>query len=255
MLYLIVKIKMLYMRNKLIGVVAAAVALLAGGMMIRQLHAGAPLPPIAPASATVPAPAKIAEQPDADADADEQNALQPTLSLKGKDFSLDVFVNGNELFRNVDISMDDNRPIRWLRQLDGEALELAGTTFSPGDDFELKHLIPGEAREQIICKGGAALSAGQGIIATYAIFRIEGDTLQELFNVITKRERDGDGDGAAPQQLEANVEPTTRDGQPAFLYRVKAGADPEKTIVFRWNGKQFEDTSGEYAKIRDEYAP
>ncbi|MES2118624.1 MAG: hypothetical protein V4578_25880, partial [Pseudomonadota bacterium] len=231
------------MRNKLIGVVVVAVALLAGGIVFRQLKPGAPpRPPIAPASATVPAPAEIAEQ--SDADADEQNALQRTQSLKGKDFSLDVYVNGNELFRNVDISMDDNRAIRWLRPLHRDAWELASMTFSPADVFELINLIPGEAREQIICKGSTALSAGQGIVGNYSVFRIEGDTLKELFNVITERERDGEGE-TPPQRLEAHVEPTTRNGQPAFIYRVKVEKAPEKTIVFLWNGKQFEDASGE----------
>ncbi len=131
-------------------------------MPTKQSTGAPPPPPIAPASATVPAPAEIAKQSDADADADEQNALQRTQSLKGKDFSLDVYVNGNELLRNVFISMDDNRAIRWLRPLQGDAWELASMTFSPADVFELINLIPGEAREQIICKGSTALSAGQG---------------------------------------------------------------------------------------------
>ena len=243
------------MRNKLLGAVVVAVALLAVGIVFRQLKPGAPPPPpTAPASATVPAPAEVAKQTDADADADEQNALQRTQSLKGKDFSLDVYVNGNELFRNVFINMDDNSAIRWLRPLQGDAWELAGTTFSPADVFELTNLIPGEAREQIICKGSTALSAGQGIVSNYSVFRIEGDTLKELFNVITERERDGEGE-TPPQRLEANVEPTTRNGQPAFIYRVKVEKNPEKTVVFLWNGKQFEDASGDYDRITNGYAP
>ena len=45
------------------------------------------------------------------------------------------------------------------------------------------------------------------------------------------------------------------DGKPAFIYRVTAGAAPERTILFVWNGKRFEDASGAYEKIREEYLP
>ncbi|OFA00856.1 hypothetical protein [Duganella sp. HH101] len=61
--------------------------------------------------------------------------------------------------------------------------------------------------------------------------------------------------GYPPQTLRATVEETTRDAQPLIVYRVKAGKLAERTIEFRWNGKLFEDTSGEYAKITAAYNP
>ena len=73
-------------------------------------------------------------------------------------------------------------------------------------------------------------------------------------SVITQRDRE-EGNGPPAQKLDAHLEQTTVDGKPAFIYRVTAGAAPERTILFVWNGKRFEDASGAYEKIREEYLP
>ncbi|NRR30745.1 hypothetical protein HSX11_11195 [Oxalobacteraceae bacterium] len=60
-------------------------------------------------------------------------------------------------------------------------------------------------------------------------------------------------DSALPQPAPAAA--TARVVAAALLYRVKAGGKPERSIVFRWNGKQFEDASGAYQNIADAYQP
>ncbi|MEW6760481.1 MAG: hypothetical protein AB1437_06630 [Pseudomonadota bacterium] len=231
-----------------------AALLLAGvlaAVLVQQRHAGAP-----PAATTMPAapsqaPAHVAALAQQTDDAPEAEVTQ---SLKGLDFSLRVTVNGNDSYRDLGITMDDGTPIRLIRPLGGEAGELAHMTFAPGETFELVRLIPGEAREQIVSKGEQLLNRGEGILGTYTLYRIHEGQLKEIFSVITKRERE-EGNGPPPQRLEARLEQTTRDGAPAFAYHVKAGEQAERTIVFVWNGRHFEDPSGEYARIDEEFSP
>lgn len=244
------------MRRKLIAS-ALAIGVLAAGAIV--LHRAAPGPALAttapaalPAAPPAPAAPAIAEAPEAP-EAPAQPA-EITQTLKGRDFSLRVSVNGNESFRDLQVEMDDGTPVRLLRTLAGETGELSNMTFAPADTFELVKLIPGETREQIVCKGSSLLNRGEGMLDTYTLYRIEGDHLQELISVITMRDREED-EGMPAQKLKASIEATTRDGQPAFLYRVKTGNAPEQTIVFLWNGKQFEEASGAYRKIEEANAP
>jgi hypothetical protein len=177
-----------------------------------------------------------------------------TQTLKGSDFLLRVSVNGNDSYRNVEVSMDDGKTVGLVGDLDGKTGELLNTTFAPNDKFKLVKLIPGDDREQLVREGSAYLPQGQGGLDTYTLFRIEGDRLQELMSVITQRDRE-EGNGPPAQKLDAHLEQTTVDGKPAFIYRVTADAAPERTILFVWNGKRFEDASGAYEKIREEYLP
>lgn len=237
------------MNKKLIGsvaVLAVVVAVLAIGANRRRADIAVPHPRVV-STAPAAAIAQPAEAPD-----DDEGKL--TQLLKGKDFTLRVTENGNQMFRNLEVSMADGRPVHALRSMDGQIGELSNTTFAPADNFELKQVIPGDVREQILCKGSELLNRGEGMLGTYSLYRINGDQLQELISLVTEREVE-DGNGLTPQKLSATVEETTRDGQPAIVYRVKAGALPERTIEFRWNGKRFEDASGEYAKIASEYRP
>lgn len=240
------------MNKKLLGASVALALALAQGLLAgcRDKPAPtAPTPRVAAASQT--AVGSHAPQPEGASEGEEVEISQ---KLEGKDFTLRVLVNGNDSFRNLDISMADGRQVRQLRSMDGKSSELANLTFAPGDDFELRELIPGDAHQQILCKGSQLLSRGAGILDTYSLYRIDGDQLQKLVSLITEREVE-DGNGYPPQTLHATVEETTRDGQPLILYRVKAGKLAERTIELRWNGKQFEDPSGQYAKIAAEYLP
>lgn len=245
------------MNRKLTVGALVAGALLAGILAYHRAHSDAaeaaqPASPAAqPAPVAVTAAAPVAAAEAEPADADETEVTQ---WLKGKDFSLRVSVNGNNSYRNLEIEMDDGAPIRSLRSADGQTGLLDNTTFAPNDKFELVNLFSGEPREQIVCRSDQWLSRGEGELDTYSIYRIEGEHLQELLSVITKRDRE-EGNGPPPQKLDAQVEQTTRDGVPAVIYRVKKANDPEQTIVFLWNGKRFEDASGAYQKIADEYAP
>lgn len=242
------------MPRKLIGAGIIMSILLAGAIALH--HTGSNPTPARTAPATVPVSAPVPAPSAATMPEQPEDPVQPAIaqSLKGRDFSLQVSVNGNDMFRNLEVNMDDGTPIQLLRTLKGGTGELVNETFAPADTFELVNLIPGEVREQIACKGSQLLNRGEGMLDTYTIYRIEGDHLQELISVITMRDRE-DGNGMPPQKLDAHIEQTTRDGHPAFVYRVKAGNAPEQTIVFLWNGKKFEDTSGAYQKIADEYAP
>lgn len=244
------------MRRKLIAAGLAVGAVVAGALVLHRAEPGPALATTAPAALPAPPPAPAAPASAETPEAPEALA-QPgeiTQTLKGQDFSLRVSVNGNESFRDLQVDMDDGTPIRLLRTLAGETGELSNMTFAPGDAFELVKLIPGEAREQIVCKGSSLLNRGEGMLDTYTLYRIAGDHLQELISVITMRDREED-EGMPAQKLEASIEATTRDGQPAFLYHVKAGKVPEQTIVFLWNGKQFEDPSGAYRKIEEANLP
>lgn len=177
---------------------------------------------------------------------DQDDEDDDTRTLKGRDFSLHVTANKNGTYPAF--AMDDGTPIRLLRTLEGRTGELANVTFDYGNGFELVDLIPGEPREQIVYQGSQLIPRGEGLITTYTLYRIAGDRLEELLDVITDRDREA-FDNMTAQRLLATLEPATRDGRPAFVYRVRTGGVPERTIVFVWNGRRFEDPSGEYDKI------
>ena len=247
------------MRRKTIvaTLVLAAGALLAG-VAVHRLPAPAPAPvsaqpappaAVAAAAAVSSAPAASTPAPDA---SDQDDEGEVTRTLKGRDFSLHVTTDKNGTYPEV--TMDDGTPIRLLRTLEGGTGELANFTFNYGDGFKLVDLIPGEPREQIVYQGSQLIPRGEGLITTYTLYRIVGDRLEELLDVITDRDREA-FDNMTAQRLEATLEPTIRDGRPAFVYRVRTGGVPERTIVFVWNGKRFEDTSGEYDKIDADNRP
>ena len=253
-------------RTTVVAILVLAAGALLAGIAVRRLPVTDATPPptartVPPAAAARPS-AETASAPAAPAETASETAAdyeplpagEITQSLKGRDFSLRVSVNGNDAFRNLDITLADGTPVRTLRMLEGGNGELSSMTFAPADTFELVNLIPGEPREQIVCKGAAALTQGEGEIDTYTLYRIVDDRLEELFDVITARDREADGNMTA-QQLKATLEPATRDGRPAFVYRVRTGGLPERTIVFVWNGKRFEDTSGTYAQINADNRP
>ena len=252
--------------KKIVAILILAAGAILAGIVVYRLSATNAKPPVTPRTVlpatAAPAPADTASvpatpaetAPEATSDYERLPQGEVTQTLKGRDFSLRVSVNGNDSFRDLEITLDDGTPIRTLRTLEGETGELSNNTYAPGDTFKLVELIPGEPREQIVCKGSAALTQGEGEIDTYTLYRIAGDRLEELFYVITDRHREAD-DNMTAQRLQATVEPTTRDGRPAFVYRVRTGGVPERTIVFVWNGKRFEDPSGEYDKIDADNRP
>ena len=64
-----------------------------------------------------------------------KNKLPPP--LKGRDFLLRVSVNGNDSYRNMEVNMDDGKPVNLLGTLDGRTTELLNTRFDPNDHFKL----------------------------------------------------------------------------------------------------------------------
>ena len=239
--------------NKKLIVPVAALAIVALVLVLNRRHADTPAPTprvVAEAPVGPKAPAAIAAAEEAPTE-----AMEVEQSLKGKDFLLEVSAPPMETIRFLSITMGDGQSVSKFKGLhDTKATDMSDARFAPAHHFELKNLIPGEAREQIVCKGSEMLMRGEGMLGHYMMFRIEGDTLRELVQLIIERDRE-DGNGPPPQKLKATVEETTRDGQPALVYRVKVEQQPERTIVFRWNGKLFEDPSGEYEKLTADYNP
>ncbi|MYM98389.1 hypothetical protein [Duganella vulcania] len=243
------------MNKKLIGSAGALAAVAVVVLAANRRHAEAPVAPTPRVVAEAPVGLKAppvttpaAEEPPAD-------GMEVTQTLKGKDFQLEVTAPPIETVRYLSITMENGQAIDKVQSLHGsEASPISDNTFAPGHTFSLRSLIPGDVREQIVCKGTQMLSRGEGMLGHYMMYRIEGDTLRELIQVIVERDRE-DGNGPPPQKLKATVEETMRDGQPAIIYRVKVEKQPERTIIFHWNGKIFEDPTGEYAKIESEYNP
>jgi len=242
-------------KTTIAAILALAAGALLAGLAVHRLSAPAPAPvsapsvtpapPAAAASATTTSSAGAASMAASDA-SDQDDEDGDIRTLKGRDFSLRVTTNKNGTYPAF--AMDDGTPIRMVRTLEGRTGELANVTFDYGDGFELVDLIPGEPREQIVYRGSQLIPRGEGMITTYTLYRIAGDRLEELLDVITDRDREA-FDNMTAQRLQATLEPATRDGRPAFVYRVRTGGVPERTIVFVWNGKRFEDPSGEYDKI------
>jgi hypothetical protein len=237
------------MNKKLGGSVAAlAVALAVVGYMSNRHQAGS----IATVKPTISKPAPPATPPQKPVYEPEKDG-EVFKTLKGKDFTAKVIISG-DLHRELSVDMDNGTPVTFIRSVAGTDTPLEDNVVPAGYAYELKQVLPGEPREQIVCDGGELLPRGEGMLDTYSVYRVEGDHLQELINVITNRDVE-EGNGPAPKQLKATLELSTRDGQPAYIYRVKAETRSEQTIVFRWNGKIFEDTSGAYRAIADEYNP
>lgn len=245
------------MNKKLASSAAALAAAVAVLIVLQRRHHIEPVPPAAtpaPVSAPAPIPAPVVTPAPATPSAYEPEKEGDVIdALKGKDFTAEAIVS-SDLHRVLEVSMADGTPLKFIRILEGNDVPLEENIVTAGYTYSLKQLLPDEPREQIICNGGELLARGEGDLNTYTAYRIEGDHLQEVIRVITKREVE-EGNGPTPQQLTATLELVTRDGQPAFIYRVKADTKPEQTIVFRWNGKIFEDTSGAYRKIAEEYNP
>lgn len=247
------------MRKKLIGLTLVMLAALAAALIYFRAPEAVQPPPAAPPVVAAPVTAAAAIAQADIAPTHEQTQEPPedgeiTQTLKGRDFTLQVAVNGNERYRDVSITMDDGVPVKQLHTVQGTTAELSNVTFAPGDTFELSSLIPGQPREQIVCKGSDYLMGGEGVLETFTMYRIEAGELHELIKLITGRERE-EGNGPPAQKLEASVTQTTQDGKPAIVYRVTADGAPERTITFLWDGRQFIDASGEYAKIGEQYHP
>ncbi|GJI97267.1 hypothetical protein RugamoR57_39850 [Duganella caerulea] len=242
------------MNKKLIGSVGAMAAVVVLVLAANRRHAEAPVAPTPQVATEAPVSPKAPAAATSAASEPEDAVGHVTQSLKGKDFNLQVMVSADPSFRILKVSMADGERILFRRTLGGETGELGQMGFAPSDEFELKQLIPSDVREQIVRRCNQYPVQGEGKYGVYAIYRIDGFYLQTLIHLITERVPE-DGNGPSPQKLKATVEETVRDGQPAIIYRAKVGQQPERTIVFRWNGKIFEDPTGEYAKIKSEYNP
>jgi hypothetical protein len=197
-----------------------------------------------------------------DAAADE-NSLQAT-KLKGKDFELTIWGSANKSmygdidnqYQHIEIIMDGNKPVTDYIDIGGNKFQLEDIIFAPGYSFELKKLIPGTTREQLITQGSEWIPRGVGSLGTYSIYRIDEQGITELLNLITDRYRSEDEINDQPSlSLEADVQEKMENGKPVIIYCYQEDGGKYHTIIFRWNGKAFVDATGMYRKIDEKYSP
>lgn len=178
--------------------------------------------------------------------------------LKGKDFQLKGTVMGNPDFANyqgVEVTMSDGTPIPEMIDLEGNVYQMENLVWSHIDTFELKNLILGDEREQIVLYGMSWIPRGIGGLDTYAVYRVEPKRLTELVSVITGRTSADVKPGEKPFNFKAIVTEKSENGQPVLEYEYGEEGEPKHILYFKWNGKFFEEPTGKYAKIREKYQP
>jgi hypothetical protein len=173
---------------------------------------------------------------------------------RGEDFVLSVTENGNSLYKNLEITLTNGNPIKDVISIDGSTSRLENLLFSNNALFELKRLLPNEEREQIVVTAKTVLPGGYGTVGNYTIYRVDEEKLTQLINLITERDFPG-LEGQPVQKLTASVSEKMEDGQLAIVYRFLADSLHHRTIVFRWNGSSFVDSSGKYKSIDAKYRP
>jgi hypothetical protein len=210
--------------------------------------------PLAHASPPGPARTVIKQPPASDSGDSDAPSDAPFAELHGKDFTVTVSENGNELYKNLAIKLSNGTSIGEILYLSGDKRQLENELYSQADKFELVRILPHAAREQLVVKGSAALPDGYGTIGSYAIYRIDDTMITELLNVVTERDFSG-LEGQAAQKFSATVTPETREGKTVIAYRYMTDKEPFKTIVFEWDGKSFVDPSGSYRHLDEKYRP
>ncbi|WP_374349340.1 hypothetical protein [Chitinimonas sp.] len=217
-------------------------------------------------SSTAPTAAKPVPQPAvvkatspvvpaaAPVEASEPADEAPETKLSGKDFELEVWINGNDRYRNLLVKRSDGVLIENLQGLDGKIGKLDNRLFSPADAFSLAKLLPEAPREQIVVQGSQQLMEGLGALGSYSIYQVESDRLIELVDVITERDYDGEA-GKPGLHFSATVEAAQEQGVPVLIYRYRQEKQAERSLTLRWNGRAFVDESGQYAKIVSKYQP
>lgn len=183
------------------------------------------------------------------------NSLKQTLKLKGTDFELTTRKVEGSKDQSLMIIMDGKPPITNFTNLDGTKDNLENIRFSAADTFELRKLIPDVKREQLIVKGSASLSRGEGEIKNYSIYSINEGGISKLLNLITERTFEGLNE-RPPLYMTAKVQEKIENGKIIVMYRYKLDNNHNyRTILFSWNGSAFIDGTGMYKKIYEKYRP
>ena len=188
----------------------------------------------------------------------DQNSLKQTALLKGKDFELRAWGSSSDYATDrdqiIDITMASGKSVTDCIDMDGGKSKLDDIRFSPSDSFELKKLITGFPREQLVVRGSAWLTRGEGGVETYFIYRIDEAGITELLHLVTGREFDGDDDRPS-LSLTATVQEKIENGELVIVYCYKTDNRKYRTINFRWNGSAFIDATGTYKKLHEKYSP
>lgn len=198
--------------------------------------------------------AQPAENPPPETPDPAEESPQPTQVLKGKDFTVKVLPNGNNIYRDLIVTTNDGTTVDQMEGVGGKLLQMKDVIFNAGDAFEIQSILPGEPREQLVVKGRTLLPEGYGILGNFQVYLLEGHRLIRIFDVLTERDLDAT-DKYPALKLQAEVKPTMENGQPAYTYRYKSGKAPYRSLVFHWDGHQFTEPTGVYRKIEQEYTP
>ncbi len=186
------------------------------------------------------------------------------IKLKGKDFEMTVWGSANKSiygdidnkYQHIEIIMNGGESVTDYIDIAGNKLKLEDIIFAPGDSFELKKLIPGAPREQLVVEGSEWIPRGVGSLGIYEIFCIDKKGITILLSLITDRYRSEDESTDQPSlNLKATVQEKVENGKLVIVYRYQEDGGEYHTINFLWNGRAFVDTTGKYKKIDKEYSP
>lgn len=181
---------------------------------------------------------------------------KPIQTLKGVDFLIETYDNGNDQDKDISITFDDGKTIAQYFDINDKKYQIGQILFNKNDQFELKKILPDAPREQLIITGSNFLHEGMGTVDVYQIFIIEKNAMVNILNLLTERNRDKvEMYQLPPQKLKATVQLEVENGQPLIKYQYSLEDSPLQTILFKWNGKKFVDTSGKYKEIENEYTP
>lgn len=215
-------------------VLAAAVLAVAGRGYLAHTRAPTPGAPSHTGPSTLTSAASTPSPGSASVDA-ETSGDAPLAQLHGSDFTVTVSDNGNELYKNLAVELNNGTSIAEILRLSGDKEKLANELYSQGDQFELAHLLPDAAREQLVVNGSSLLPDGNGTLGTFAVYRIDDTVLTELFNVVTERNVDAI-EGTPPRSLQRdrharNARRKSHDRLP--LHR-RQGASPDHRVRMEW---------------------
>lgn len=154
---------------------------------------------------------------------------------KGKDFYIKL--TKIETYSNEARVVMNSGVILPLLHEDGTSEPFKSEIWNP-TDVEVQQLIPGSEREQIILydKGSNQAPEVRNEFASYKVYLVEPIGLRKIADITTYNKVSGFFDhitisGSVIQKLEK--------GLPILEFRYVEEGGPERTKIYRWNGKVF----------------
>lgn len=195
-----------------------------------------------------------------DADVNDGKLIE-TAKLNGKDFELSAFAMSGDYigyqnkYQKISIKMNNGKLLTdYTDNVSGKKLKIEEVGFAPGDVFNLKNMLPGEPREQLIVNGSEWFPRGEGIAENYTIYRVDDDGITELLTLLTKREFDGIEVHNRPAvHFSANVEEKLENKKLTIVYKYTNNNGKRHKLNFVWDGRKFTEKSGKYKAVKDLY--